>query len=225
MNWRKPLVGPFSGLQLVSVLVAVVLTAGILAVLNQPIASTVPPSLPPPGASFVAVGDAVEGLRVGDLAPEFTGTANGAQVTLTDLDGNPIRLADLRGKAVWINFWASWCPPCQAETPILRDVYNEHAAEGLALVAISVQETTPDDVRAYVQRYSLPYTVGFDATSAIFHTYHAYGLPTQLFLDRDGVIRNVVLGPITKEQAEAYLAPLLATPASPASLPPSSAQP
>jgi len=225
MNWRKPLVGPFSGLQLVSVLVAVVLTAGILAVLNQPIASTVPPSLPAPGASFVAVGDAVEGLRVGDLAPEFTGTANGSQVQLTDLDGNPIRLADLRGKAVWINFWASWCPPCQAETPILRDVYNEHAAEGLALVAISVQETTPDDVRAYVQRYSLPYTVGFDATSAIFHTYHAYGLPTQLFLDRDGVIRNVVLGPITKEQAEAYLAPLLATPASPASLPPSSAQP
>jgi len=68
-------------------------------------------------------------------------------------------------------------------------------------------------VRAYVQRYSLPYTVGFDATSAIFHTYHAYGLPTQLFLDRDGVIRNVVLGPITKEQAEAYLAPLLSEPA------------
>ena len=219
MNWRKPLVGPFSGLQLVSVLVAVVLTAGILAVLNQPIASTVPPSLPAPGASFVAVGDAVEGLRVGDLAPEFTGTANGSQVQLTDLDGNPIRLADLRGKAVWINFWASWCPPCQAETPILRDVYNEHAADGLALVAISVQETTPDDVRAYVQRYSLPYTVGFDATSAIFHTYHAYGLPTQLFLDRDGVIRNVVLGPITKEQAEAYLAPLLATPASSATAP------
>ncbi len=213
MNWRKPLVGPFSALQLVSVLAAVVLTAGILAVLNQPIASTAAPSLPAPGASFVAVGDAVEGLRVGDLAPEFTGTANGEEVQLTDLDGNPIRLADLRGRPVWINFWASWCPPCQAETPILRDVYNAHASDGLALVAISVQETTPDDVRAYVQRYALPYTVGFDATSAIFHTYHAYGLPTQLFLDRDGVIRNVVLGPITRQQAEAYLAPLLAEPA------------
>ena len=213
MNWRKPLVGPFSALQLVSVLVAVVLTAGILAVLNQPIVSTALPSLPAPGASFVAVGDPVEGLRVGDLAPEFTGTANGATVQLTDLDGNPIRLADLKGHPVWINFWASWCPPCQAETPILRDVYTAHAADGLALVAISVQETTPDDVRAYVQRYSLPYTVGFDATSAIFHTYHAYGLPTQLFLDREGVIRDVVLGPVTREQAEAYLAPLLSEPA------------
>jgi thiol-disulfide isomerase/thioredoxin len=132
---------------------------------------------------------------------------------LTDLDGNPIRLADLKGRPVWINFWASWCPPCQAETPVLRDVYNAHAADGLALVAISVQETSPDDVRAYVQRYGLPFTVGFDATSAIFHTYHAFGLPTQLFLDRDGVIRNVVLGPVNRPQVEQILAPLLSEPA------------
>jgi thiol:disulfide interchange protein len=61
-----------------------------------------------------------------------------------------------------------------------------------------------------VQRYSLGYTVGFDATSAIFHTYRAFGLPTQLFLDRDGVIREVVLGPVTRDQVEAILAPLLA---------------
>ena len=210
MNWRKPLVGPFSGLQLVSVLVAVLLTAGILFAINTPIASTAQPSLPAPGASFVPVGDPVEGLRVGDLAPDFTGTANGQTIQLTDLDGNPIRIADLRGRPVWINFWASWCPPCQAETPTLRDVYNAHSADGLALVAISVQETTPDDVRAYVQRYALPFTVGFDATSAIFHTYHAYGLPTQLFLDRDGVIRDVVLGPVNRAQAEQILAPLLA---------------
>lgn len=215
MNWRKPLVGPFSLLQLASVLVAVVLTAGLVAAINTPIANTAQPTLPAPGASFVPVSDPVEGLRVGDLAPEFTGTAGGQPIQLTDLDGNAIRLADLKGRPVWINFWASWCPPCQAETPILRDVYNAHSADGLALVAISVQETTPDDVRAYVQRYGLPYTVGFDATSAIFHTYHAYGLPTQLFLDRDGVIRNVVLGPVSRESAEAILAPLLAPDDSP----------
>ena len=217
MNWRRPLVGPFSALQLVSVLVAVGLTMAILIAINTPIANTAQPSLPAPGASFVAVGDPVEGLRIGDLAPEFTGTAGGQTVQLTDLDGNPIRLADLKGRPVWINFWASWCPPCQAETPVLRDVYNAHAADGLALVAISVQETSPDDVRAYVQRYGLPFTVGFDATSAIFHTYHAFGLPTQLFLDRDGVIRNVVLGPVNRPQVEQILAPLLSEPAASAS--------
>src|SRR3954471_14549007 len=103
MNWRKPLVGPFSALQLVSVIVAVLATAGLLAALNTPIASTAQPTLHAPGASFVAVSDPEEGLHVGDLAPEFTGTVDGAQIQLTDLAGNPIRLADLRGRPVWIN--------------------------------------------------------------------------------------------------------------------------
>lgn len=93
---------------------------------------------------------------------------------------------------------------------MLRDLYETHADDGLALIAISVQETTVEDVRAYVDRYDLGYTVGFDATSAVFHTYRAFGLPTQLFLDRDGVIRHVVLGPVTRNQAEQILAPLLA---------------
>lgn len=215
MSWRKPLIGPFSAFQLVAVVVAVAITMLLAVIINTPIASTAQATLPAPGASFVAVSDAVEGLHVGDAAPEFTGMADGQPVQLTDLDGNPIRLADLRGHPVWINFWASWCPPCQAETPVLRDVYDAHAADGLKLIAISVQETTPDDVRDYVNRYDLQYTVGFDGTSAIFHTYQAYGLPTQLFLDKDGIIRNVVLGPVTRDQVEQILAPLLAEQATP----------
>jgi thiol-disulfide isomerase/thioredoxin len=211
VNWRKPLVGPFSALQLVAVVGAVIVTAGLLALINQPIASTAPPQMTTAPA-FYAVGDPVEGLRVGDRAPELTGTANGQTVQLTDLDGNPITLESLRGRPVWINFWASWCPPCQAETPVLTDVYNAHRDDGLALVAISVQESTADDVRAYVDRYDLPYTVGFDVTSAIFHTYHAYVLPTQVFIDRDGIIRNVTLGQLNRDNAEAILAPLLASP-------------
>ena len=93
---------------------------------------------------------------------------------------------------------------------MLRDAYEAHSDEGLTLVAVSVQETTADDVRAYVERYDLGYTVGFDATSAVFHTYRAFGLPTQFFLDRSGVIRNVWLGPVTRDQVEQILAPLLA---------------
>lgn len=209
-RWRRRLIGPFSLLQLSAVIGAVALTALLLVVLTAPLAAPPEPTLPAPGSGFVPVGDPVEGLRVGDLAPELTGTVGGQTVALTDLDGNPIRLADLRGRPVWLNFWASWCPPCQEETPVLREAYEAHAAEGLALVAISVQETTADDVRAYVERYGLTYTVGFDATSAVFHTYKAFGLPTQFFLDRDGVIRTVVLGPVTRTQAEQILAPLLA---------------
>lgn len=208
-RWRRPLIGPFTVAQVLAVLGAIVLSAVALIVLTSPL--NVPPQAtqPRPGSGFVAVGSPEPGLRVGDVAPELVGTVNGQTVELTDLDGNPIRLADLRGRPVWINFWATWCPPCQEETPILRDVYEQYADDGLALIAISVQETTIEDVRDYVDRYDLGYTVGFDATSAIFHTYHAFGLPTQLFLDRDGVIRQVVLGPITRSQAEDIISDLV----------------
>jgi cytochrome c biogenesis protein CcmG/thiol:disulfide interchange protein DsbE len=210
-RWQRPFIGPFTMFQTVAVLVAVAFTGLLLLFINTPLSNPATPGLPTPGSGFVPVGDPVEGLRIGDIAPELTGTtADGQTIGLTDLDGNPITLAALRGRPVWINFWASWCPPCQEETPVLRDAFAAHEDEGLALVAISVQETTVADVRAYVARYSLRYTVGFDATSAIFHTYRAFGLPTQLFLDRDGVIRQVVLGPVTRAQVEAILTPLLA---------------
>jgi cytochrome c biogenesis protein CcmG, thiol:disulfide interchange protein DsbE len=212
-RWQRPFIGPFSMFQTVAVLVAVVITGLVLIFINTPLSNPATPGLPTPGSGFVPVGEEVEGLRIGDIAPELTGTtADGQTIALTDLDGNPITLAALRGRPVWINFWASWCPPCQEETPVLRDAFAAHEDEGLALIAISVQETTVEDVRAYVERYSLRYTVGFDATSAIFHTYRAFGLPTQLFLDRDGVIRQVVLGPVTRAQVETILAPLMAEP-------------
>jgi len=140
------------------------------------------------------------------------GTHDNAPVTLSDLNGQPITLAAFRGKPLWLNFWATWCPPCQEETPILRDVYGQFKNQGVSVVAVSVQETSVEDVRNYVATYGLQYTVGFDATSAIFHTYHAFGLPTQFFIDRNGVIRAVILGPVTREQAGSYIEGLLSAP-------------
>ena len=90
---------------------------------------------------------------------------DGSTYQLTDLDGNPIRLADLRGKAVWVNFFASWCPPCQAETPVLREMSETYRDRGLEVVAVSVQETSPADVKAYADRYRLGYTIGFDGSA------------------------------------------------------------
>ncbi len=200
---RRRVLGPFSGAQVLANLLAIVVAAVVLIVATSPLAGGPPSSgLGAPGASFYLVGAQQPGLAIGQPAPEFMGTNNGQQVGLTDLGGKPIRLADYRGRPVWINFWATWCPPCQAETPILREVYNEYAGQGLALIAISVQETSVDDVGAYVQRYGLDYTVAFDSTSAIFHLYKAFGLPTQVFVDRDGIVRDVILGPVTRDSAE-----------------------
>lgn len=201
-------VGPFSVRQLATVLAVVVAAGLLLAVVTTPIGAPRPTVRP--GSSQFLIAAPTEGLRVGDVAPELSGAVDGKPVELRDLDGNVVRLADLRGRPVWINFWATWCPPCQEETPVLRDVFDTHRAEGLVVLGISVQETSPDDVRRYAATYGLGYRIGFDATSAIFKTFRIFGLPTHLFLDRDGVIRQAVNGPITRLDAERILAPILA---------------
>ena len=205
----RPLIGPFTTRQLALVLVAVVAVGLALMGLTSPLNPPPSPTPPQPGSSFFPVGSPVPGLAVGDLAPELEGTHAGQPITLADLDGNRLRMADLRGRVVWLNFWATWCPPCQEETPVLRDVFERYHDDGLELVAISVQETTPEDVRRYVETYGLEYTVGFDATSAVFHTYRGFGLPTQFFIDRQGVIRHIVLGPVTRDQAASLIEGLL----------------
>jgi thiol-disulfide isomerase/thioredoxin len=217
---RRPgLIGPFSTQQ---VLVVAALALAVIAgafVLNRPLLGPNSTGLPNPQATFFLIGPPTEGLHPGQVAPELEGDLGGRHVTLSDLDGRPVRLADLRGRPVWLNFWASWCPPCQAETPVLRDVFERHQAGGLALIAVAVQETTPDDVRSYALTYGLGYTIGFDGTSAIFHRYQVFGLPTQFFIDRAGIIRSLVLGPVDVTSAERHLAPILEPVSTPSASP------
>ena len=197
-----------------------------LSLLTAPIGPGAATPPPQPGASFYLLSDPdPAGLAVGQLAPPLSGVIDGKTVTLSDLDGNPIDLAALRGHPVWVNFFASWCGPCQLETPVLREVYETHKAEGLSVVAVSVQETSADDVRAYAQTYDLPYTIGFDGTSAVFKAWQGFGLPTHYFLDADGVIRTTHYGPLSQIEAEQILAPLLSAARSAMASPATSAAP
>jgi thiol-disulfide isomerase/thioredoxin len=205
---QRQVIGPFTLRHLLALGGVLVVIGGLLLLLTTPIATPGTPALPQPGSGFYQLGDPTAGLQLGQIAPELEGTVDGQRVGLTDLDGRPITLAELRGKPVWVNFWATWCPPCQEETPVLREVSERHATD-VALVAVSVQETTPDDVRRYAETYGLDYTIGFDARSAVFKAWQGYGLPTHYFLDADGVIRDVHYGPMSVDQVEATLAPLL----------------
>jgi len=128
---------------------------------------------------------------------------------LLDLAGNPVRLADLRGRLVLLNFWATWCPPCQGETPVLRNLDESYRARGLSIVAVAVQETTPSDVAAYAAKYGLGYTIAFDATADVFRTYKVFALPTQVLIGPDGSVRAVINGPLTDDGAKALIEPLL----------------
>jgi peroxiredoxin len=211
---RRPkhgLVGPFGGRQLLAALLVVVAVVVLLTAATAPLGSTATPGPRNPRATPYVLGPApAEGLHVGDQAPELSVVrADGSTFTLIDLQGHPLSLAAMRGHPVWINFWASWCPPCQSETPNLRETYAAHRADGLVLIAISVQETNAADVGAYVAKYSLPYTVAADLSADIFHRYRVYALPTQFFIDASGVIRSVVQGPLDRAGAEAHLADIL----------------
>jgi peroxiredoxin len=203
---RRGLIGPFTLRQLLGILGVVVLAAVGLTLATRPIAPGPANATPIPVSTPFIVGPVKPGLQAGQQAPELEVTRDdGTVVGLTDLDGNPVRLEDLRGKLVWLNFWATWCPPCQSETPILRDMDETYGDKGLAIVGIAVQETTPDNVRAYAERYELGYDIAFDASADIFNLYRVFALPTQFFIDPDGRILEVVNGPLTDAAAQARI--------------------
>jgi peroxiredoxin len=209
---RHGVIGPFSGRQLVAAFVSIVVAVVVLIAITTPLngSGSGPEPVDPRATSYLIASPPAEGLRVGATAPEFTITQPGGPTfQLADLHGEPIRLADLRGKAVWINFWTTWCPPCQSEVPILRDLSERYRDRGLELIAISVQETSPADVQAYADRYQLHYTIGFDGSGTIFHEYKAYGLPTQIFIDPNGVIRSIVGAPLDEAGAIAQIEAIL----------------
>jgi thiol-disulfide isomerase/thioredoxin len=217
---RRRGVGPFSLRQVTIAILVVMGTAIAVTLATVPIGS-VAPGLPVPEPSAYLLGSPVPGLKVGELAPELTIDRDGRQLQLTDLDGRPVRLADLRGKVVWINFWASWCPPCQFETPNVRSLDQRYRGRGLAIVAIQVQQTV-DAGRSYAARYQLDYTIGADVTGDFFHLYRGFALPTQFFIDPEGRIRQIVNGPLTDERATSIVEALLPPASSPTSAPASS---
>jgi len=205
---RPTLIGPFGPRQ-IGVAVAVIVGAAlVLLLVTRPLPGSTSPPVADLGASFYQLSATAQGLDIGARAPELVGGESGTSVRLTDLDGQPVTLAALKGHPVWINFWATWCPPCQRETPVLRETYAAHKAEGLVLLAIDVQED-PSSVRQYAIKYGLTYPIGLDVTGAIFHTYRIFGLPSQYFIDRNGVIRGRYFGPLTRDLAEQQLATIL----------------
>jgi len=213
---RRGGIGPFSWRQLLTVVTIIGVAALALTLATRPIAPGAAGATPLPAPTAYVVGPAVVGLRPGDLAPELEATrADGTKVTLTDLDGKPVRLADLRGKVVWLNFWATWCPPCQSETPVLRDMADAYRDRGLEVVGIAVQETTVDDVKAYAERYGIGYPIAFDASADVFNKYHVFALPTQFFIGPDGRILDVVNGPMTEAGVRARMESWLPSGASP----------
>ncbi len=124
--------------------------------------------------------------REGFSAPDFT---------LDLLDGGQLRLSDLRGQSVMINLWASWCPPCRAEMPAIEKVYQAYKDRGLVVLAVN---TTFQDneaaAAAFVREFGLTFLIPLDRDGSVSQRYQLRGLPSTFFVDRNGIIRSVVIG-------------------------------
>ena len=119
-----------------------------------------------------------------------------------DLTGAPKTLADYRGKVVLLNFWATWCPPCQREMPSLERLRTKMAGRPLEIVAISSAET-PDEVNAYLSKMKLGFPVLLDTDSSNTRRWKVFALPTTFVLDAKGRVRHVLTGPAEWDEGEA----------------------
>ena len=195
---RPNLVGPFTGRQLALLAFVVAGAAVLLIAITSPIGSAPGGNAPVSGASFYRIGEDGTGLALGERPPGLSG-ADGAPIV--DLDGQPVDLASLLERPVWVVFWASWCPPCQQETPDLQRAYEANAARGLELIGVNVQE--PEDVaRDYASTYGLTYRIALDPTAGAFRLWGVFGLPTHYFIGRDGLIRDRWFGPLSLDEMQ-----------------------
>lgn len=197
------IVGPFTKPHAAALAIAVVTVAALLYVLTLPVGTSAPRPTAPQGANFYRINSDQTGLEVGQRAPELATDTS----PLVDLQGKTIRLSDYSGRPVWLVFFATWCPPCQQETPDLERAFEAHETDGLAMIGVDVQENA-EIASGYARTYGLRYRIGIDADASTFDRYGVFGLPTHYFIDPDGIIRDRYFGPLTLDAMEAKIAAL-----------------
>ncbi len=132
------------------------------------------------------------GVKEGDLAPDFL---------LEGLDGREVRLSDLRGKPVVVNFWATWCRPCRKEIPQFVEAYERFREDGLVVVGVNMQEGK-SIARQYADDYGMDFPIAIDVDGEVGDEYRLLGLPVTYFIDRQGVIRSVFTGPFEEQRQD-----------------------
>ena len=138
----------------------------------------------------------------GFLAPDFE---------LTAATGDTLRLSDLRGKAVILNYWASWCPPCRAEMPAFQAIHQVYQDSGLVVLGINAANQD-DSIQAqeYIAEMNLTFPILYDASGTAQDLYAVSALPSTFFIDRAGIIKAVVIGgPIAKAMLDIHALEIL----------------
>jgi len=165
--------------------------------------------------AFVALIALGAGLWASSSRQTAVPSVNSAQVlwalSLPDLNNQPQRLEQWRGKVVVVNFWATWCEPCRKEIPLFVKMQEKHAAKGLQFVGISIDQVDKTSEFARNFKINYPTLIGtFDAVEVSQKAGNQRrGLPFTVILDRKGQIAATELGGVTQEKLDALIAPLL----------------
>jgi cytochrome c biogenesis protein CcmG/thiol:disulfide interchange protein DsbE len=136
----------------------------------------------------------------GNMAPQFE---------LTTFEGDQITLSELQGQIVVVNFWASWCVECYDEAPLLEEAYQDFKDQGVVFLGVDYLDTEKE-AQVYISQYGITYPNGYDLRSEISETFQLTGVPETFFIDRDGSIHHVQIGPIERPQLYQLLQDLTA---------------
>jgi thiol-disulfide isomerase/thioredoxin len=149
---------------------------------------------------------ALQGNAVGAIAPDFT---------LTTLDGKKVMLSDYRGKAVLLNFWATWCGPCKVEIPWFIDLEKQYGPQGLVILGVAMDDDGKATVTKFAQEMKIDYTVLLGNDNVADEYGGVEGLPTTFYVDRNGKIVKVVAGLVSHGEIEDGIKEALNSSASP----------
>ncbi|HDR7793486.1 TPA: redoxin domain-containing protein [Bacillus luti] len=142
------------------------------------------------------------GIEVGKVAPDFE---------LTKLDGTNVKLSDLKGKKVILNFWATWCGPCQQEMPDMEAFYKEHK-ENVEILAINYTPSEKgggeEKVSNFAKEKGITFPILLDKNIDVTTAYKVITIPTSYFIDTKGVIQDKFIGPMTQKEMEKRVAKL-----------------
>lgn len=134
-------------------------------------------------------------LKVGDQAPNFV---------LTDVEGNKHRLSDYRGKGVFLNFWGTWCKPCEKEMPYMNNQYKVFRDQGVEILAVNVGESD-FAVNKFINKHHLVFPVLIDKKKDVLQTYGIVPLPTTVMIDPNGKVTHISKGELTEKNIEALM--------------------
>jgi thiol-disulfide isomerase/thioredoxin len=149
------------------------------------------------------------GVNVEKLAGDVKGKV-APDWELNTLDGKPVRLSDYRGKAVLLNFWATWCEPCKIEMPWFVELQKEYAGQGLAIVGVAMEDTKNEEIADFAKKMGVNYTI-LRGKEAVGQAYGGVeGLPTTFFIGRDGKLVDQSTGLVSRSEIVDHIKEALA---------------